>query len=53
MVASSTLAGGTKQRPHLVRGKTAHASIAQRNRASVYGTEGREFESLWTHASPV
>src|SRR6185312_7008806 len=28
---------------------TAYAPIAQLDRASVYGTEGQGFESLWAH----
>ena len=30
-----------------------HAAIAQLDRASVYGTEGREFESLWPRRCPT
>src|SRR5207245_2885744 len=36
-----------------VEGVATHSPLAQLDRASDYGSEGREFESLWAHLNQV
>ena len=47
---SADLVTGRKH-ARVISGREAKAPIAQLDRASVYGTEGRGFESLWAHHS--